>query len=226
MSPIDLFGKDTPIITINPNVHESSYQRYKRIYKYKKSKDPVKKCLNCVHMRGYEYHDRIYYKCKKIGVSNGAATDIRLSYVCTQFLEKDRMKEMIMSGKICPYCLNSSHLVDSKEIYGKSYGLIYLCRPCDAWVGVHKGTKRALGRMANAELRDAKKQAHFYFDKIARTDLIHQVWSIEMGNITNRTKGYLWLADSMEMDPQECHIGMFDVEQCNKVVELCKPHIK
>ena len=49
----------------------------------------------------------------------------------------------ILSGKICPYCGNRTEYVDSSVIYGRSYGMIYLCWDCMAYVGVHKGTDRA-----------------------------------------------------------------------------------
>lgn len=80
----------------------------------------------------------------------------------------------ILTGKICPYCGKPTEYVDSSVIYGYSYGMIYLCRDCRAYVGVHKGTDLALGRLANAELREAKKEAHFYFDQIAKTNLINK----------------------------------------------------
>lgn len=67
------------------------------------------------------------------------------------------IKAQIMAGKTCPYCLQGTKLVDSSLVYGKSYGLIYFCRHCYSYVGVHKGTEKALGRLANAELRAAKK---------------------------------------------------------------------
>ena len=38
----------------------------------------------------------------------------------------------------CDYCGRETEYVDSKVIYGKSYGKIYLCRNCMAYVGVHK----------------------------------------------------------------------------------------
>ena len=57
----------------------------------------------------------------------------------------------------CDYCGRETEYVDSKVIYGKSYGKIYLCRNCMAYVGVHKGTDKPLGRLANAELRNWKK---------------------------------------------------------------------
>ena len=37
-----------------------------------------------------------------------------------------------MSNPICPYCNQESQFVDSSVIYGKSYGMIYLCSDCDA----------------------------------------------------------------------------------------------
>ena len=57
----------------------------------------------------------------------------------------------------CDYCGRETEYVDSKVIYGKSYGKIYLCRNCMAYVGVHKGTDKPLGRLANAELRKRKE---------------------------------------------------------------------
>ena len=115
----------------------------------------------------------------------------------------------------------SSEFVDSIEVYGKSYGMIYLCRPCKAWVGVHKDTNEALGRLANAELREAKKEAHFYFDKL---------WSykIKQGikKGTARSKAYAWLSEEMAVPRTETHIGYFDLHMCKKVVNLCKPIVE
>lgn len=65
----------------------------------------------------------------------------------------------IITGKVCPYCGNTTDLIDSAEIYGGvSYGMIYICRDCNAYVGCHSGTSIAKGRLANAELRAAKKK--------------------------------------------------------------------
>lgn len=75
----------------------------------------------------------------------------------------------VLLGKVCPYCGRPTDLVDSEIIYGRSYGMIYLCRPCDAYVGINKVTGLSLGRLANKELREAKKEAHYWFDQIART---------------------------------------------------------
>lgn len=131
----------------------------------------------------------------------------------------------ILTGKVCPYCGRSTEYVDSSAVYGRSYGMIYLCRKCDAYVGVHKGTDNALGRLANRELREAKKEAHLCFDKISKTGLINKVYKKYIPNISNRNKAYRWLSKQLDIPVDICHIGMFDVDDCKKVIELCKPLI-
>lgn len=42
----------------------------------------------------------------------------------------------------CDYCGKRAEFVDSKVVHGRSYGMIYLCRHCMAYVGVHKGRPR------------------------------------------------------------------------------------
>lgn len=120
------------------------------------------------------------------------------------------IEKEIMAGKICPYCKQKSEYVDSKIIYGKSYGFIYYCKKDGAYVGVHKGTNEALGRLANAELRKAKKDAHEYFDKI---------WKLE---IMKRNEAYKWLSEKLKLEPEYTHIGMFGVKTCKDVVFFSK----
>jgi hypothetical protein len=140
----------------------------------------------------------------------------------TDFLKKLSKEEAIRKGKICPYCGKPTVYTNSSVVYGVSYlGNIYWCQPCDAYVGVHKGTNQALGRLANKELREAKKLAHFYFDQIARTHLINDIWREEV-KMNSRNKAYLWLSKQLGMLMEHCHIGMFDVEDCLRVVSVCK----
>lgn len=136
--------------------------------------------------------------------------------------------EEIKTGKICPYCSNKTEYVDSSEVYGnKSYGMIYLCRPCTAYVGVHKGTDNALGRLANADLRKAKMEAHHWFDQIAKAEgVINEVWPVFIKNISNRNKAYLWLSKHLNISTDDCHIGMFDIEMCNQVIEISKKAVE
>lgn len=112
----------------------------------------------------------------------------------------------------CDYCGRPAELVDSKVIYGKSYGhKCYLCRPCFAYVGCHKGTNIPLGRLANAELRYWKMQAHAAFDPL---------W--QYGKFRGcRNAAYAWLAERMNLPVEKTHIGMFDVGQCKKAIHIC-----
>lgn len=116
----------------------------------------------------------------------------------------------IIAGKVCPYCGLNTEYVDSNTIYGQSYGMIYLCRPCDAYVGVHKGTENALGRLANKELRYWKKEAHKYFDVIWKEE--HE----------KRGELYKHLANHLKLPIEFCHIGMFSVNTCKEVVDWSK----
>jgi hypothetical protein len=89
----------------------------------------------------------------------------------------------------------------------------WLCRGCNAWCGCHKGTKRAYGSLANAELRDARQRAHAAFDPI---------WREQKGDKRmNRSIAYNWLARELGLTYEETHIGDFDLEQCRRTVELC-----
>ncbi len=123
-----------------------------------------------------------------------------------------------MNKVICPYCDVGAKLVDSKIVYGgRSYGMIWLCSnypDCDAYVGVHRGTKKPLGRMANAKLRKAKMAAHAAFDRHWKS------WDLtrRMG----RNEAYRVLAEALGICVKNCHIGMFDVDECNRVVEVCE----
>lgn len=120
------------------------------------------------------------------------------------------MKELT---PICPYCKEFSSKISGKAIYPHRPDLhslvFYSCEPCGAYVGTHKGTDRPLGRLANAELRKAKMRAHSAFDPIWRD------------GEKSRKDAYKWLANQLGIEGSECHIGMFDVDMCNRVAEVC-----
>ena len=125
-------------------------------------------------------------------------------------MELEEIQIEILKGKICPYCKGKTEYIDSEVIYGTSYGMVYLCKPCDAYCGVHKGTDKSLGRLANRELRFWKKEAHRHFDVI---------W--KEGDI-ERNDLYLYLSDHLNIPAEYTHIGMFSIRSCMKVVEWAK----
>ena len=126
-------------------------------------------------------------------------------------------------GKTCPYCNKATEHVPDTEVYNISFGgMIYLCRDCDAYVGCHKNKPdQSLGRLANKELRQAKIEAHYYLDNLWQRRI-----DAETTKGHARGKAYKWLREQMNLTSAECHIGMFDVEQCKKVVEICKPFFR
>lgn len=120
-----------------------------------------------------------------------------------------------MKEVFCPYCGKRAEFVDSAEVYhGRSYGMIYLCRPCDAYVGCHGNGKgdSPKGRLANAELRRWKIAAHNAFDPLWKFGPFRG----------HRNSAYAWLAEQMGLPKEKTHIGMFDVAECQQVIQICK----
>lgn len=122
----------------------------------------------------------------------------------------DQQKQ-ILEGKVCPYCKQGTELVKSEQVYGVDYGtMMYICWDCDAYVGCHRKTTQAKGRLANRRLRQLKKQAHEYFDKL---------WK---GKNMKRNQAYKWLSGQLDLPSEYTHIGMFGEQTCKRVIELCK----
>lgn len=121
---------------------------------------------------------------------------------------------------ICPYCATAAVLVADTEVYQVGYGkMVWLCRPCKAWVGCHRDSKdhKPLGRLANAELRALKIRAHAGFDPIWRAAMLHRKWPKGKA----RGMAYKWLAKQMGINAKDCHIGMMDEQQSRAVAEIC-----
>lgn len=101
----------------------------------------------------------------------------------------------------------------------------YRCAPCGAHVGCHPPAQKngkgghgngwvPLGRLANAELRDAKRRAHAAFDPIWKSKFM------------SRREAYQWAAGALGISADNCHIGMFDVERCDQIAKLSRSKIK
>ena len=118
----------------------------------------------------------------------------------------------------CPYCKQKTVLVDSSEIYGKSYGLIYLCKRCKSYVGVHKGTTKPLGTPASKKLRELRKQTHSYLDEL---------WLNKPKSKRNleRKRVYSWLSEKMNIPIEKTHVGMFTESQCIEAIEILREEL-
>ena len=133
-------------------------------------------------------------------------------------LKLDAQTKKILAGNLCPYCNNSTKRVKGAEIYGKDTPWadldLMLCRPCWAYIGVHRESGLALGSVANALLRDKRRATHQVFDRLYQEEHL------------TRTQAYLWLARQLGLNRKLTHIGMFGVEDCDLVVELVPPFLE
>lgn len=84
--------------------------------------------------------------------------------------------------------------------------LVYFCpeKGCDilCW-------NNPTSRPGDAETRSLRNQCHMEFDPLWRNSRI----------FANKDKAYAWLAKFMSLSPAHAHIGMFDKEQCLKLLE-------
>lgn len=114
----------------------------------------------------------------------------------------------------CNICGGEVVYSSNASIYGRKYGsgYCYLCTQCGAYVGTHKPwPKRALGILANKEMRDLKMQCHEIFDSF---------WRGKPKASKKRNDLYRWLAKEMNIPAEECHFGYFDQQQLGKALEL------
>jgi hypothetical protein len=122
----------------------------------------------------------------------------------------------------CPYCDKPSKMAKGDEVYPDRKDLsdlwFWLCKPCEAWVGCHKQRgRKALGRLANKELREAKRRAHLAFDPLWEK----KIKKTRCSKSVARKAGYKWLAGALQIDVKKCHIGEFNIKQCEAVVKIC-----
>ena len=119
---------------------------------------------------------------------------------------------------ICRYCGGVIKLVPAVSIYGetaaKRLGLerehIYQCQNCNARVGCHRGTIRPLGDVANETLRLKRMETHQVFDGYWKRQRM------------SRTAAYRWLAKKMGLPEGTAHIGGFEMDECQRVIDLCR----
>lgn len=121
----------------------------------------------------------------------------------------------IDGGKRCRYCLQQAVLTGFGEQgypYRRDYGYTWVCEPCEAYVGCHDGTTKALGGLAKFELRELRKAAHAAFDPM---------WKDATPKGPARRKAYAWLAEQLGIEFKRCHIAHMREEECRRVLAIC-----
>ncbi|UIF90898.1 zinc-finger-containing protein [Cupriavidus sp. UYPR2.512] len=126
-----------------------------------------------------------------------------------------RVKNPLPAPVTCPHCGASVEIVSNALIYGREYGewpWAFMCtgKFCDSYVGMHPLTGIPLGTLADGPTREARKRAKAAFNPL---------WQAKA---MTRSEAYAWLAQALGIvNVGECHIGWFDVDQCQRVVEAC-----
>ena len=119
--------------------------------------------------------------------------------------------EPIYTGDECQYCkMDSLIIVTGDDVFRNPFNRAdnkyYVCLQCNARVGTHRVSGAPLGSVANKKLANQRRLVHEAFDTIWRHTNV------------KRTAAYQWLADSMGLDKEHCHIGMFDEAQCEEAL--------
>lgn len=120
----------------------------------------------------------------------------------------------------CQYCGNLSTIATGLLLYGKGHKLanreFYHCKNCEAWVGMHEVNKKPFGALAKSDLRKKRVLAHSLFDDIWKDEI-----KKGLSKSKARKQAYNWLAENLNIPIEQCHIGAFSIEECNKVMVLC-----
>ena len=113
----------------------------------------------------------------------------------------------------CRYCGSPTIITLGDKIYPHlpqfHCSKYYLCPKCGAYVGSNSATGKPLGEVADKQLRAKRQQTHKIFDELWKSGR------------TSRSKAYKWLSNKMGLSSKDCHIGLFDEELCQKVINIC-----
>ncbi|ODV42404.1 hypothetical protein AWV79_27395 [Cupriavidus sp. UYMMa02A] len=116
---------------------------------------------------------------------------------------------------VCDDCGNIARLAqtgDSAYPYLEDHGPVWICVPCQAWIGVRpRSRQRApLGRLANAELRDAKQRLHDALEPL----VAGKVRRDGVNPFEARGKAIKWLARELNFTLSTPSIHALTREQC------------
>lgn len=125
-----------------------------------------------------------------------------------------------MSPVICSYCNKEAKLVSGDVIYPHRPDLksrtFYYCDNSHepAYVGANQITGNPLGTLANKKLRSMRLKAHRKFDPLWEQNGCDQQFN-------SRSEAYQWLSTVMKLPIEKTHIGMFNEDQCEDVINHC-----
>ena len=115
----------------------------------------------------------------------------------------------------CPYCGRPAVLKPASFVYGNraTEEYVYACSAypaCDSYVGVHRGTRKPKGTLANGDLRNMRIQAHKLFS---------QIWT---SGIMTKKQAYRWMQYRFSLNEEQAHIGNFSEYMCGQFMSECR----
>lgn len=123
--------------------------------------------------------------------------------------------------KVCNLCGGKVRYISNAKIYGRKYGsgYCYWCSSCGAYVGTHcPWPKKAMGILADAEMRQWKKKCHDLFDPF---------WnSAEQSRHKVRMELYHKLAVEMGIPDDMCHFGYFQLDELKCAYEIMENRVE
>ena len=90
---------------------------------------------------------------------------------------------------------------------------LYVCSrypKCDSYVGVHRGTRKPLGSLADKKLRTTRIEAHREFN---------QVW---LCGIMEKKQAYKWMQVTLGLSEEQAHIAKFSEFMCEQLIRISK----
>lgn len=116
----------------------------------------------------------------------------------------------------CPYCKANATLRPASFVYGEAANpehYLYVCDhypECDSYVSAHKKSKRPMGRLANARLRQKRIQAHKAFQEVIKQSGM------------SKDEAYQWMKIRLGLKKKQAHIAKFGEHMCERLINICK----
>ncbi|MEM5343993.1 zinc-finger-containing protein [Paraburkholderia azotifigens] len=120
---------------------------------------------------------------------------------------------------LCDYCGAKAVLAragDEIYPYRDDHGPVWVCAPCQAWIGIPARSTRhvPLGRLADAALRDAKSRLHDTLEPL----VAGKVRRDGVNAFEARAKAIRWVATELGFDPLPNSIHMLSLDQCEQAL--------
>ena len=116
----------------------------------------------------------------------------------------------------CPKCHSKALLRPASVVYGNKAdpnAKVYVCArypACDSYVNAHRHTNQPMGTLADAVLRQKRRETHLELDRLWKNGLM------------SRAEAYRLIQFYLGVPSEDAHIGKFFVGRCEEVSAFCR----